>query len=321
MRMSPLRNGGDARLCFGPRVTDILTAPVKASPERAHGELRGVSPAASGRLEVRFARDRDEVAAAQALRFRVFHEEMDARPDPAVRAARRDMDPFDEVCDHLLVVDHGLPASEAVVGTYRLLREDVAARYGGFYSAAEYDLGPLTGGPRRRGNLLELGRSCVHPAYRTNATIQLLWRGITRYLDVHGVDVMFGCASFPGTRPEAHRVALSYLHGNHLAPAGCRVRARAGRFAAMGTLPPGAYAPREAVRGLPPLVRAYLRLGAFVGDGAVVDHAFGTTDVFILLFVDRIAPRYFDRFGRRAARVPSHAERGGAGCFAAAGGA
>ncbi len=282
-------------------MTDVLAAPDGTSPEFALGEFQGVSRAASGSLEVRFARDRKEVAAAQALRFRVFYEEMDARPDAVARASRRDADPFDDVCDHLLVVDHDLPATEAVVGTYRLLREDVAADRGGFYSAAEYDLSPLTDGPSRRGGLLELGRGCVHPAYRANATIQLLWRGITRYLEIHGIGVMFGCASFPGTRPDEHRVALSHLHGAHLAPVRCRVRARADRFVPMDTVPPGSYTLREAVRGLPPLVKAYLRLGAFVGDGVVVDHAFGTTDVFVLLFVDRIAPRYLDRFDRRAA--------------------
>lgn len=282
-------------------MTDVLPAPDGTFPEFALREFQGFSRAASGNLEVRFAQDRKEVAAAQALRFRVFHEEMDARPDAVARASRRDADPFDDVCDHLLVVDHDLPAAEAVVGTYRLLREDVAAHRGGFYSAAEYDLAPLTDGPSRRGGLLELGRSCVHPAYRANATIQLLWRGIARYLGIHGIGVMFGCASFPGTRPDEHRVALSHLHDAHLAPVRCRVRARADRFAPMDTVPPGSYTPREAVRGLPPLVKAYLRLGAFVGDGAVVDHAFGTTDVFILMFVDRIAPRYLDRFDRRAA--------------------
>ena len=284
-------------------MTDVLAAADGTPPRIAPGEFRELSRAAPGGLEVRLARDRGEVAAAQALRFRVFHEEMGAQSDAAARASRRDADPFDDVCDHLLVVDRGLPAAEAVVGTCRLLREDAAARRGGFYSAAEYDLGPLTGGPPRRGGLLELGRSCVHPAYRANAAIRLLWRGMARYLELHGIGAVFGCASFPGTRPEAHEAALSYLHGNHLAPARCRVRARADRFVAMDAAPPGSYTLREAVRGLPPLVRAYLRLGAAVGDGAVVDHAFGTTDVFVLLFADRIAPRCLDRFANRQ-RLP-----------------
>ena len=281
-------------------MADVLTALDEMPPESSLREFQQFSPATSGSLEVRFAQDRDEIAAAQVLRFRVFYEEMQASPDAIGQMTRRDIDPFDDICDHLLVVDHDLPPSEAVVGTYRLLRQDVANRCGGFYSAGEYDLAPLLGGSWRTRGFLELGRSCVHPAYRTNATIQLLWRGITRYLDVHGVDVMFGCASFQGTCPEAHQVALSYLHNHHLAPAQFRVRARPDQYVAMDALPAETYSLRDALRTLPPLIKAYLRLGAFVGDGAVIDQAFGTTDVFILLSVDRIADRYFNRFDRRA---------------------
>lgn len=284
-------------------MADVLSAPEEILPEAALRELSALCPAVSGGLEVRFAQDSEEVAAAQALRYRVFYEEMRATPEPIAELTRRDIDPFDDVCDHLLVVDHDLPASEAVVGTYRLLRQNVALGCGGFYSADEYDLGPLVDGPWGSGGLLELGRSCVHPAYRTNGTIQLLWRGITRYLDVHGIDVMFGCASFSGTDPADHAVALSHLHHHHLAPPECRVQARPERFVAMDALPRDGYALRDALRGLPPLIKAYLRLGAFVGEGAVVDHAFGTTDVFIVLSVERIAERYLNRFDRRVPQV------------------
>ena len=295
-----IRNATEANFWIIARVADVLTALDEMPPESSLREFQQFSPATSGSLEVRFAQDRDEIAAAQVLRFRVFYEEMLASPDAIVQMTRRDIDPFDDICDHLLVVDHDLPPSEAVVGTYRLLRQDVANRCGGFYSAGEYDLAPLLGGSWRTRGFLELGRSCVHPAYRTNATIQLLWRGITRYLDVHGVDVMFGCASFQGPCPEAHQVALSYLHNHHLAPAQFRVRARPDQYVAMDALPAETYSLRDALRTLPPLIKAYLRLGAFVGDGAVIDQAFGTTDVFILLSVDRIADRYFNRFDRRA---------------------
>lgn len=257
--------------------------------------------AATGSLEVRFAQDQNDVAAAQALRFRVFFEEMQAQAEPVTQMTRRDFDPFDDVCDHLLVVDHDLPPEEAVVGTYRLLREEVALRCGGFYSAGEYDLTPLRTGPWRSGGFLELGRSCVHPAYRTHATIQLLWRGIARYLDAFNIDVMFGCASFPGRYPQQHQVGLSYLHENHLAPAEYRVCAVPDLHVSMNTVSPDAYSLREALRSLPPLIKAYLRLGAFIGDGAVVDQAFGTTDVFILLPVDRIAARYLNHLNRRVA--------------------
>ena len=280
-------------------MTDVLTTLEQTPPESSLRKFQQFSPATLGSLEVRFAQDSGEIAAAQALRFRVFYEEMQASPDAIAQVTRRDTDLFDDICDHLLVVDHDLPPAEAVVGTYRLLRQDVANRCGGFYSAGEYDLAPLLGGSWGAQGFLELGRSCVHPAYRTNATIQLLWRGITRYLDVHAIEVMFGCASFKGTRPEEHQVALSYLRGNHLAPAHCRVRAQPDKFIEMDVVRAETYSRRDALRGLPPLIKAYLRLGAFVGDGAVIDHVFGTTDVFILLPVDRIAERYFNRFDRR----------------------
>ena len=281
-------------------MTNVLTVPELSSQKFSRGELAKHVTTSAGRLEVRFAQDHDDVAAAQALRFRVFFEEMQALAEPIAHMNRRDIDPFDDVCDHLLVVDHDRPQNEAVVGTYRLLREDAAARCGGFYSSAEYDLTPLIRGPWRSGGLLELGRSCVHPAYRSHATIQLLWRGIARYLDAFNIDLMFGCASFPGRNPQYHQIGLSYLHENHLAPINYRVRAVASQHVPMSMVSSKAYSLREAVRGLPPLIKAYLRLGAFIGDGAVIDQAFGTTDVFILLPVDRIATRYLNHLNRSA---------------------
>jgi putative hemolysin len=251
---------------------------------------------AAGGLEVRLAKTADEVAAAQGLRYRVFYEEMTARPSAEVKASRRDCDRFDAYCEHLLVIDHRRPASEVVVGTYRLLRHDVAERHGGFYSAGEYDLAPLLSGPAAGRGLLEVGRSCVDKAYRTNATIQLLWRGIARYLSDHDIGYLFGCASFPGTDPSVHAMALTYLYRSHLAPTDVRVAALPSRHARMDLMAPETVSLRAALHALPPLIKGYLRLGAYVGDGAVVDRDFGTTDVFILLDVAQIADRYVDRY-------------------------
>jgi hypothetical protein len=177
-------------------------------------------PREQRRLTVRLARDDRDLAAVQALRW------MSSSP----RWARRrttlhtlDTDPYDALCDHLLVIDADEPgthlAEGGVVGTYRLLRESVAHRAGGFYSAGEFDLSPLMApGSRPGGELLELGRSCVRPAWRTSATISLLWRGIADYIASHGIGLMFGCASFPGTDPDAHAQALSLLAHTCLAP-------------------------------------------------------------------------------------------------------
>ena len=260
--------------------------------------------AAGGRLEVRLTQDREDIAAAQALRYRVFYEEMGALASETMAAHRRDFDEFDLLCDHLLAIDHSRAADEAVVGTYRLLRQEVAEQNGGFYSVGEYDLSPLLR-QAAPGELLELGRSCVHPDYRTNATIQLLWRGLAGYIAAHASKYLFGCASLPGTDARTHELALSLLYHDFLAPPSLRVRALPERFVEMNMIARDGLPMREAQRALSPLIKGYLRVGAFVGDGAVIDRQFGTTDVFVLLPIDRVTGRYqrhFQRDGDAAAR-------------------
>jgi putative hemolysin len=248
----------------------------------------------AGTLQVRLARDAADLAAVQHLRWRVFAEEMGARlggDEPL------DADPFDPLCDHLLVIDRAAGDGGAVVGTYRLLRESVARAAGGFYSAGEFDLAPLLyGAGRPHGELLELGRSCVLPPYRTSGTIALLWRGIGDYLARHHIGLLFGCASLPGADPTAHAAALSYLAHHHLAEPHCRPAVRCGMGVPLAQLAPGSYDPRAAARQLPPLVKGYIRAGARFGEGAFVDRAFNTTDVCVVLPVERIESRYAERF-------------------------
>ncbi|MDX5360678.1 MAG: GNAT family N-acetyltransferase [Alphaproteobacteria bacterium] len=258
--------------------------------------------ATSGPLAVRLAVSQAEVEAAQRLRYTVFYEEMAASPSAEMAATRRDFDRYDGFCDHLLVIDEDAATPEGrVVGTYRLLRHEVAKRNGGFYSADEYDLTPLLEKAAHGLSLMELGRSCVARPYRTNATIQLLWRGITGYMFEHGVDVMFGCASLAGTDPDKLALPLSFLHHEFLAPADWRVRALDARYVPMDRMPKEEIDLKSALNCLPPLIKGYLRLGAYIGDGAVVDHQFGTTDVFIILPVDRIPERYYSHFDRDGA--------------------
>ena len=244
-------------------------------------------------LTVRLASSAADVEAAQRLRWEVFCADMGATPPCASQGL--DRDPYDAVCDHLLVEDLAGEAPQ-IVGTYRLLRQSVAERHCGFYSACEYQIGGLKGD----GEQLELGRSCVAPDYRNSGTIQLLWRGIASYLQLHDITLMFGCASFHGIDPDEHGDALSYLYHNHLAPAHLRVVALPERHDEMARLPLGGYDPRVAMRKLPPLIKAYLRVGAVVGDGAVIDHDFNTVDVFIMMPVAAISERYLGRFGAAA---------------------
>lgn len=248
----------------------------------------------SGDLEVRLAACDTEIAAAQALRFQIFYDEMGARATPERADARLDLDDYDPFCDHLLVIDHAA-RTPRVIGTYRLLRQSVAARRRGFYSAGEFDLGPLLAGANGGRQLLELGRSCVAADHRNAVTINLLWRGIATYIGQHNVGHMFGCGSLHGTTPGEHATALAYLHHHHLAPPELRARAMGDRVDT-DTMAAGSYDVRAAARALPPLVKGYLRVGAMIGDGAFIDREFNTLDVFVVMPVDRIAERYAGRF-------------------------
>ena len=251
--------------------------------------LQPFTPATAGSQEIRLAANAAEVDAAQALRYRVFYDEMGAVPLPDMAARQRDFDQFDATCDHLVVLDHKSPLEREIVGTYRVMRREHARRAGGFYTASEYDISQLQAFP---GTIMELGRSCVDARYRERATMQLLWRGIAEYVNAYGVDLMFGCASLPGTDPGKLATHLSYLYHYHLAPEALRTTALPGRFTKMNMLPKEAIDPKRALVSLPPLLKGYLRLGGFVGDGAVIDHQFNTTDVCIIVKSDMIASRY-----------------------------
>ena len=257
--------------------------------------------AVSGALEVRLAETENEVELAQRLRYSVFYEEMTAIPSPQMCEAGRDFDKYDDVCDHLLVVDreaHGEDGQPLVVATYRLTREKDAARAGGFYTSSEYDIAPMLNGLPAETRFLELGRSCVLKSYRARpGTMQLLWKGLMAYVARFDIDLMFGCASLAGNDPDALALPLSYLHHFHPMPAELNVRARAELFVDMNRMPKHAIDAREGLRSLPPLLKGYVRAGCRIGDGAVIDRQFGTTDVFIYFPLSSIDARYKSRFG------------------------
>jgi putative hemolysin len=263
-------------------------------PPKIYGQI--------GQLEVRLARKKSEIRRAQRLRYKVFYEEMSATPGALAMLSRRDEDAYDPIFDHLLVIDRGHPAKKGrwrrsqVVGTYRVLRQDVANENDGFYTQSEYDIAPLIQS-KPDYYFMELGRSCVLKPYRNRRTVELLWHGIWSYVREHGVDVMIGCASFPGVDPAEHALALSFLHHTALAPDEWRVRAHDHLRIDMNMMPKDAVNMRAALKAMPPLVKGYLRLGAYIGDGAVIDYQFGTTDVLIILPVEQIKTRYFAHFG------------------------
>lgn len=276
-------------------MTIARSAPAEPHPIDAGAELLGEI----GSLQARLAKNADEVRAAQRLRYEVFTREFAA----AIGDTGIDEDHYDALCDHLIVLDTRLKGSgaEQIVGTYRLLPQNRTSPDLPFYSDAAYDVGALiVRHPDRR--FLELGRSCVLPAYRSKRTIELLWQGIWAYCRRNSLDVMFGCASFPGVQPAAHAAALAFLHHHALTMDGWTVSARAEARIDMDFMPLEAIDLRAAMRALPPLVKGYLRLGARFGDGAVIDPAFSSIDVLVVLPIEQISVRYVTYYGAEAER-------------------
>ena len=245
-------------------------------------------PVSADGLEVRLAQTNAEVAAAQRIRYRVFYEEMGAKPSLAMQTLERDFDEYDDYCEHLLVLAEG-----EVVGTYRLIRRLCAERVGSFYTAGEFDISPFQA---VEGEILELGRSCVDARWRHRGTLQMLWQGLAAYMVENDIRLLFGCGSLPGTAPEILAPQLAYLRDNHMAPEALRCRALPGADAVDFSTITAAWDARRVLASLPPLLKGYLRLGGVIGDGAVIDHQFNTTDVLVVVNTADIAGRYVKRF-------------------------
>lgn len=278
-----------------------------------------------GDLGLRLAQNPQEVEAAQSLRAHVFfadkgsvlpnqthNRERGQAPTQAqeqmpeqMREEWRDADAFDEICDHLIMTTRHplgdtlmgtrLATGETVIGCYRLLRRSVATMHGGFYSAAEFNLDPMLK-QTADADVVELGRSCIAPAYRARQTLDFLWQGISAYVRHYDIGALMGCASFMGTNPDDFAMPLSYLHHFHAATAPWQVRAHDRRYMPMNYLPPEAIDAKRALREMSPVLRGYVRMGCLVGDGAVIDHEFGSVDVFVIFPLSEIADRYRRRY-------------------------
>lgn len=246
---------------------------------------------AAADLVLRFATDDRDLLAAQRLRYDVFVAELGGGGAAVDHDRRLERDVHDPHYDHLLLVDPARDCNGGIdhaVGVYRLLRGDRADAAGGFYCAGEYDLSILESSGRP---LLELGRSCLRPAYRGTGAMFRLWEGLAAFTLRHGIEILFGVASFHGTDPQDHALALSWLHHRHLAPADLRVVARPPGAHRLDLVPEDAVGQAAAMRAMPALIKAYLRLGGVVGEGAFIDRAFNTTDICLILDVARMNPR------------------------------
>lgn len=256
--------------------------------------LYDIAEMRAGNLGVFVTRSAKDIEAAQALRYQVFFEEMGAKADAKTLASKLDVDEFDDICDHLLVVEHSKDGDYKVVGTYRLLRREPMKKIGHFYTDGEFDISPIK---QYKGHILEVGRSCVHADFRNRAVMQLLWRGIGAYVSKFNIGLMFGCASFNGVDPKEHAMALSYLHHYHLAPKEICPVALKDRYVEMNLMEKEAIDAKEAFSNLPPLIKGYLRLSGYIGAGAVIDYEYNTTDVSIVVKTDLVTEKYAARYG------------------------
>ncbi len=250
-----------------------------------------------GDITVRLARNDQEIHEAQKLRYKIFYEEFHARPTDRIEAEKRDFDHFDDYADHLVVVDKKITdPQKRIVGTYRMLRQDMAEKAGRFYTSDEFDISKLIDTNK---SLLEMGRSCVYEEYRTKAVLQLLWQGIAEYVAFHDVKFLFGCASFHGTNPDDFKDELSYLYYRHLAPEEFRPVALPDVYTKMDRMPAEDIDGKKVLRNLPPLIKGYIRIGGFIGDGAFIDYDFDTIDVCVILKTSLITESYMKHYERK----------------------
>jgi putative hemolysin len=243
------------------------------------------------RYKTRLAKDDADIIAAQKLRYRVFVQELGAKVSEEDHALCQERDLYDPLCDHLLLIDL---QSNDVVGVYRLLKQTSLPENMPFYSASEFDLTPLLNSGQ---NMLELGRSCIHPDHRGGDALQVMWMGLGQYVVENQIDLMFGTASFHGTDVQSIAQPLSCLHYFF----------RAAEPLCPVALPHGAHRmdvlEKEhvnrpvAMSEMPPLIKGYLRLGGKVGANAFVDQEFNTIDVLIMIQTDQISEKYHKMYG------------------------
>ncbi len=242
---------------------------------------------------VRLAKSPQDLRAVQRLRYEVFVEELGGGGSLVDHERKLEVDRFDPHCDHM-IVEHA--PSGQIAGVYRLMSRTQAQAAGQFYSENEYDLGPLLSAPRE---VLELGRSCIHKAFRNGIAMHVLWRGLAQVIAERGIDVLFGVASFHGTDTRALAAPLSLLHHRHLAPPALRVRARPPVCQSMDIIPENELDRPAAMVAIPSLIKAYLRLGGCVGEGAYIDHDFNTTDVCLILDINAMNPAQAKQYQRQ----------------------
>jgi len=249
-------------------------------------------------FEVRLTKNEAEVFAAQKLRYRVFVEEFGAKVSLEDNVQTVERDRFDRYCDHLILVDKWSKKGDdtpIIIGTMRLMRSEVALRSIGFYCGAEYQLEKLITSHKKS---LEIGRACVDKNYRGNTAIHFLWSGLAEYIMLRNITLIFGVVSFHGNDVSKYGSALTFLNKNFSAPKIFNFRAKEVGYVDMNIVPVNLLDRGMALSQMPSLLRAYLRMGGLVGDGAFIDKKFNTIDVGLMIITDSITKKYKDFYVR-----------------------
>ncbi len=240
---------------------------------------------------VKIAETDFEIKKAQHLRYKIFFKDKKAKNKPINNLFKRDFDFFDKVSDHIIIIDNNINNNENVVGTYRLLRGNFAKIYKGFYTEQEFDISNLKK-YFSNSNMLELGRSCVHPEYRSGIILKLLWQGISNYINNYKIKILFGCASFQGTDPKKFINEFNLLRKNFCLSDEFNVKSLQKNYFHFQIL----QNEKMVFKNLPPLIKGYLRAGGMMSKDYFIDKKFNTIDFCVVVLIDQIVNRYKNKF-------------------------
>ena len=245
---------------------------------------------------IKIAEKKSELKKAQALRYLVFYQEKKAKPTISKKILRLDYDKIDKFADHLIVIDKNIKGiKNKIVGTYRLIRGDIACDFGGFYTSSEFDLSSILSS-YKYSQILELGRSCVHQDYRNGNIMNFLWRAIAEYIKLYDIKILLGCVSFNGTDIMKYSDELSYLRNNFCLPDELSVKSLDKKnYSAYTETNSNINNLRTFVK-LPPLIKGYLRIGGKVSHDCFVDHKFNTIDLCVIVTTDNIDEKYKKKY-------------------------
>ena len=242
-------------------------------------------------FEIKIAASNLEIKKAQSLRYKIFFKEKKIKKKNLKSLLQRDFDFYDKISDHLIIVDNNREAKDNVIGTYRLLRGNSAKLYKGFYTEQEFDISNLKKNFSNK-KILELGRSCVHPEYRSGIILKLLWQGISKYIKIYKIKILIGCASFNGTNPNSFKDQFSLLYYSYSLPRNYDVKSLQDNKILFTKNIDNI----NILNKLPPLIKGYLRAGGMVSRNFYIDTEFETIDYCVIMLTDKIVSRYQNKF-------------------------